>query len=60
MDPRSGKKAIGIKPNDPGLYYGLGLTYVASGRKVDAVRIYQKLQTLDPKKAKELYEAINQ
>lgn len=39
--------------------YGLGLTYIRMGRKDEALRAYQELLGIDPKRAQQLYAAIN-
>jgi len=54
------REAIRLKPRDPDLYYGLGLAYSTIGHQDDARRVYRTLQTLDAKKAKQLYDAISQ
>jgi Flp pilus assembly protein TadD len=53
------KEAIRLKPREPAFYYWLGLAYLSNGQKDDARRVYYTLQTLDPKKAKELSDRIN-
>ena len=53
------QQAIRLEPREASNYYWLGMADVRLGRKPDALRIYKSLQTIDPAKAKELYEEIN-
>jgi len=53
------QQAIRLNPRDADSYYWLGTVDVELGRKADALRVYKTLQSINPAKAKELYEEIN-
>lgn len=53
------KNAIASYPGNKSANHGLGLVYVAMGRKQDAMTVYRVLRPLDNELAQELLAAIN-
>jgi tetratricopeptide (TPR) repeat protein len=54
------EKAISLSPNDPSLYYDLGISFVILGETARATAVQQKLHDLDPQLADRLGSAIAQ
>jgi len=52
------EKAIRLQPDYADPYYFLGLTYDMTGHKEDALKVYEKLKSVDKKAAQKLYNEI--
>jgi hypothetical protein len=52
------QQAIRLQPHDAWVHLNLGFTYIVLGDRGAAMEQYKILQTLDPKKAKELFDFI--
>ncbi|HXI83896.1 MAG TPA: trypsin-like peptidase domain-containing protein [Verrucomicrobiae bacterium] len=52
------QQSIKLKPDDPSAWYFMGLTYIQSGQHEKALGIVPQLEKLDPKRARELAEAL--
>ena len=55
---RSYSTALRMDPKNTAALLGIGKTYLAVGRKPEAMRAYGALKPLDAKLAQELFEAI--